>query len=291
MLNIYLKNDYLQIIISSLGAEMQSIRTRAEQIEYLWQGDPDVLDMRSPVLFPLIGRPRNGRYKLGGKYYNMELHGFAREMEFGLLSQADDSAVFRINETEETKKIYPFDFTLDIKYRLELNSISTCYRVMNTGSTTMWFSLGTHSGFRCPMEEGEAYTDYFIEFEVEEKVERRFIENFMLNGKRQLLLDNSRILPVNSALFKDKGLITDSLKSDRVSLKNKNNSRAVSVEFKGFPYFTIWSNREEGRVVCLEPWYGLPPAMDEELDLSRYEGILKLEPGKEFSCEYKIVIE
>ena len=86
-MNIRLENEFLQVTISSLGAEMQSIMTQTDPMEYLWQGDPEVLDMRSPVLFPIIGRPQNGKYKLGGKYYNMELHGFAKEMEFKLLSQ------------------------------------------------------------------------------------------------------------------------------------------------------------------------------------------------------------
>ena len=49
-----IKNDQLTVEISSLGAELQSIKD-ANGNEYLWDGDPKYWARRSPLLFPIVG--------------------------------------------------------------------------------------------------------------------------------------------------------------------------------------------------------------------------------------------
>lgn len=43
-----IKNGYLDVCVSSLGAEIQSIKKQG--VEYLWQGNPDIWERRAPVL-------------------------------------------------------------------------------------------------------------------------------------------------------------------------------------------------------------------------------------------------
>ena len=45
------------------------------------------------------------------------------------------------------------------------------YEVTNEGTEDMPFFIGGHPGFRCPLDEGEAYTDYELRFEKEEAAE------------------------------------------------------------------------------------------------------------------------
>lgn len=45
------------------------------------------------------------------------------------------------------------------------------YEVTNEGTEDMPFFIGGHPGFRCPLDEGEAYTDYELRFEKDEAAE------------------------------------------------------------------------------------------------------------------------
>jgi galactose mutarotase-like enzyme len=48
-----IKNDQLTLEISSLGAELQSIKD-ANGNEYLWDGDEKYWNRHSPILFPIV---------------------------------------------------------------------------------------------------------------------------------------------------------------------------------------------------------------------------------------------
>ena len=87
---IALKNDTLSVLASSKGAELQSVvRNGAER---LWSGDPAVWGRRAPLLFPLIGRLRNGWYANDGKRVGAPMHGFCRDRAFAV-EQVSDSHV------------------------------------------------------------------------------------------------------------------------------------------------------------------------------------------------------
>ena len=55
----------------------------------------------------------------------MSQHGFARDMEFELREQTADSLKFALRATEETKVKYPFDFELELGYRLSETILSS----------------------------------------------------------------------------------------------------------------------------------------------------------------------
>ncbi|MDY3816081.1 MAG: aldose 1-epimerase family protein, partial [Candidatus Limiplasma sp.] len=76
---ITLRNEALTVTISSLGAEMQSIRD-ARGRERLWQGDPAVWKGRAPILFPIAGGLKDDGYFLNGKRYDMPKHGYVRQL-------------------------------------------------------------------------------------------------------------------------------------------------------------------------------------------------------------------
>mgnify|MGYP000429444181 FL=1 len=59
----------------------------------------------------------------------MNQHGFARDMEFSLVSQSADEVWFELEDTEETYKVYPFHFHLEIGYRLEDASVSVMWKL------------------------------------------------------------------------------------------------------------------------------------------------------------------
>ena len=58
-----LENGALSVIISPVGAELQSVV--CDGVERMWSGDPAVWGRRVSLLFPLIGRLRDGWYANG----------------------------------------------------------------------------------------------------------------------------------------------------------------------------------------------------------------------------------
>ena len=79
-MNYQIKNDKITMVISSLGAEPQSLVF--ENREYLWQGDKTYWFRRAPLLFPMIGPTRDNKISVNGVLYDMPNNGFARDTEF-----------------------------------------------------------------------------------------------------------------------------------------------------------------------------------------------------------------
>ena len=52
-----LENDTLRVEIESFGAEIKSVKRKADGREYMWCGDPKYWGRTSPVLFPFVGAP------------------------------------------------------------------------------------------------------------------------------------------------------------------------------------------------------------------------------------------
>lgn len=74
------------IVVSSLGAELQSFQKW--WVEYLYQKKEGFWRRQSPVLFPIVGGLRDGKYVHDGKEYFLSQHGFARDREFTLIQDA-----------------------------------------------------------------------------------------------------------------------------------------------------------------------------------------------------------
>ena len=143
-----LSNSELTIQVSPHGAELCSIVRNGH--EYLWQADPAYWKRYSPVLFPIVGSVWEGRYRVGGQTYEMSQHGFARDMDFELLSQSATELRYRLADTEETRRKYPYPFVLEIGYRLHGACVDVLWQVANPASAEMYFQIGAHPAFNVP---------------------------------------------------------------------------------------------------------------------------------------------
>ena len=102
-----IKNDRITATIDAKGAEFTSILLDGK--EQLWERDVQIWDGQAPILFPICGGLRDGKFIYEGKEYFLEKHGFVREAEFELESADQTKAVFLYKANEETLKKYPFD--------------------------------------------------------------------------------------------------------------------------------------------------------------------------------------
>lgn len=144
-----LKNTALTLDISLHGAELTSIRDSFGR-EFLWQADPAFWKRHSPVLFPIVGSLWDKHFRVNGREYEMGQHGFARDMDFRLVSEREDEMWFELNSSPETLAKYPYKFTLRIGYRLEANKIHVMWEVSGDDSQIMWFQIGAHPAFYLP---------------------------------------------------------------------------------------------------------------------------------------------
>ena len=102
-----LRNSTISVKIDSHGAELKSLQRLDTGTEYMWCGDAKYWGRTSPVLFPFVGGVKNREYRVKGKTYSMGQHGFARDMDFTLLSQSDSEIWFELRSDEETLEKYP----------------------------------------------------------------------------------------------------------------------------------------------------------------------------------------
>ena len=81
-----LENEKLLIEMEPFGAELVRVFDKKNGQDMLWEGDPAVWGRHSPILFPFVGKSFENQYRLDGKVYPIGQHGFARDMEFDLIS-------------------------------------------------------------------------------------------------------------------------------------------------------------------------------------------------------------
>lgn len=270
----FIENDYLKIGVKETGAELTSVYSKEKDFEYLWQGNPDIWIGQSPVLFPIIGRLIDDKYILDGKEYDMPKHGFARRKEWEFVGSDKKSITFRLSDDESTREIYPFGFEFLITFSVENSVLSVKHVIKNTGSGTMYFSLGAHPAFNCSIGDKLVFS------------EKETLEAFKIDLQKSLVLpetapvmNNETDLVITKDVFNEDALIFKDVKSDFVTLQSENHS--VKFTLNNAPYLGIWA-KPGAPYVCIEPWWGLNDIKDKKVDFSEKVGINKLTSGESF---------
>lgn len=285
-----IENEFLKIRAREYGAELTSVFDKKNNIEHLWQADEAFWGWHAPVLFPVVGRSLNDEILIDGVKYAIEKHGFARKSNFKLLELSQEKMIFSLTNTDETFKIYPYQFELLIGYRLKGNELHVSYEVRNKDDKQMYFQLGGHPAFAVPFNANEKYEDYFLEFEQTENSARHYIDaGGFFDGRTETVLDNGNTINLRNNLFKDDALIFKDLKSRKVSIKSKNHAHTLTVDFTGFNYLGFWA-KENAPYVCIEPWLGCADTANQPKEFKAKEGVLMLEPGEEFNPSFTVTV-
>jgi len=285
-----IENEKLRVEIDSFGAEVKSVFNKAESLEYMWQGDKKYWGRTSPVLFPFVGSLKNKEYHYEGKTYPMGQHGFARDMEHEPVLLSEDEVWFRLMSDDDTLSKYPFEFVLNIGYKLSGNRLNVMWKVDNPSDKTMYFSIGAHPAFNCPIGGDEDKNGYKIMFGGTDEI--HYHGNDVPTG---LAIREDIILPlkdncaeITPGFFDRCTYMIEGGQTGEVGLVNKNGDRYVTVYFDT-PLFAIWS--PEGKnapFVCIEPWYGRCDAQDFDGSLEDREFTNALGGGESFERSYSI---
>jgi len=288
-MTFHLENNFLKASFKSLGAELCSLVNIKNNTEHIWQANPKVWARHAPILFPIVGQVEKNTYRIDEREFTLSQHGFARDRQFDVENQTNDSITFLLKSDLESLKVYPFQFELRIVYTLEKKKLNIKYEVLNTDQQTIWFSIGAHPGFICPFSDGEAFSDYELVFEKAETAEKMLFSEGLLNGLTTPFLQNDKIISLNYKLFEDDAIILEKLKSAYVDLMHRSNGNTLRFHFKGFPLLAFWTKPgANADFLCIEPWFGLADVKGANKDFRERPFMEKLEMGKKFECEYGI---
>lgn len=290
-MNYRLDNGVLEINVASKGAELISLKDETGK-EYLWQGDEKYWGRQSPILFPFVGRLKNQEYTYEGKKYPMMQHGFARDMEFSVIEEKADEIWFEIKDDGETYKLYPFHFSLKIGYRLVENRIEVLWKVENIDTKTMYFNIGAHPGFFCPIDGEKDKVGYALEFNSKGNPKyygADYDTGLRFSKLHELKLENGRSI-ITKEYFDETTYIFEDNQISEVSLVKPSGEKYVTVRFD-MPILAVWSKeRADAPFVCLEPWCGRCDRMDFNGNLADREYNTVLEAGEVFNNVYSIGI-
>lgn len=278
-----ISNSNLTAQINHFGAELFSLKNQ-ENKEYIWEGNPAFWGKHSPVLFPIVGTLKNNSFHYKESEYHMSRHGFARDMEFELIEKSEISATFSLTSSDESRKVYPFDFELQISYSLDENKLNIDYKIINKNDSIMPFSIGAHPAFALP----KPFEDYTLAFENAEILTSYTLENDLLSDNFSTIEMVDNQVALHYSLFEKDALIFKKLQSKSISIL-QNQNPLLRVRFDNFPNLGIWT-KSNAPFLCIEPWLGYSDTVHSTGNILEKEGIQLLEAKKSLECNFSIEI-
>ena len=264
-----LENEYLRVEASAFGAELQSIKDKTTDFEYLWHGDKAYWARRSPILFPIVGKVWNGRMLYQSEEYPLSQHGFARDCEFEAINVLDlnrkfnyrfssfSAMAFLLSSNADTRKIYPFDFDLYVVYLLEGRSVKVHWVVDNKTDGDIYFQIGAHPAFNYRDFDTEAAIQGYMKFNRSGYLSLTRLEcgGYAAKERGDFFVQESGI-PITKDTFAGDALVFEN-QLNSVSLCDKQGEAYIELSFDA-PVVGLWSPAKVGYApfMCIEPWYG-----------------------------------
>ena len=286
MSEIVISKGNKKAIVNYHGAELKSLKK--DDKEYMWQADPAYWNRTSPVLFPFVGQVAEGIFRYDGIEYKMGQHGFARDMDFELVSSSESECRFLLKSDDSTKEKYPFDFALEIGYVISDDGLKVLWHVENTGDKNLEFSIGAHPAFNCILK------DTSIRISKDGKpldgfTNSVFGKGLLTNEKVNVALDEG-VMKLNENSFDGDAFVIENSQADKVEILDNDGNSVLSVAFDS-PLVGIWSPpHKNAPFLCIEPWYGRADKEGFSGELAEREWNNTLGIGKSIDFSYMIEV-
>lgn len=288
MAEYILSNTVLSIKVNSLGAELCSVKSVTSNIEYIWQAEKAIWARHAPHLFPVVGKLKNGTYTWQDTSYELSQHGFARDSEFVCIDQTDQRISFELTATEQTLVNFPFHFSLQVTYTLQDDVLTVAYSVFNPDNRELYFSLGAHPAFNCPLEAHETFEDYELQFNGKNAITVNKLEDGLILDEHKVLHLSEHTLHLKPALFEKDALVLKNAQIHHIKLSSTKSGRGVEMACKDWSYFGIWTKPGTSAFLCLEPWHGVADTINANGKLQDKEGIIVLKPESYFKSAFTL---
>ena len=284
-----IKNDYLVFDSDSYNAAPIVLRFVDETINYFWR-PAGVEKPGTEVCFPLIGFLPDDTYWYGGKEYTMTMHGFAQDREFAVAGKGDSFITYELADDDFTYQRYPWHFCFQLTYALEKDSLCTVYRVENRDKKTLFFSVGGHPRYACPILEGSKFEDYCIKFVKPESTTNIVKSYGPIAEIDKHFGDDGKSIELDYSMFTEGCFCFHPCNSRIIYLSSDKDSRGLCVDLGGASHLQFWTCPTEP-FLAIEPFFGsvssLPPK-EIDKDWIHKPGILHIEPGEVYTCAYSV---
>lgn len=156
----------------------------------------------------------------------------------------------------------------------------------------MYYHIGAHPGFMCPVNNGENIENCILRFEKEENfISYEYdIKNLEFNFDHKVSQKTEgNTLPLTISMFDQDAVFFEHTNSHRVSFVNAVTGKGVSVYYPDFESLAIWTPAGgKAPFLCLEPWNGSGIFHQDDDIFAHKHGILTLESGKEKTYHLEI---
>lgn len=270
-----ISNSEVTLDVAALGAEMQTLTTRDGR-HWLWSGDANFWTGRSPILFPMVGRAPQDTISIDDKRYQMGQHGFARRSAFTLVDEWREHCTYRLEASEPTLAMYPFDFVLDIEHRLEGRAVVVTASVTNRDSRTMPYGVGFHPAFAWPLPGGEGQSHSVVLDNGASPEVHRLSGGLIDPAPRPSPFANGA-LTLRHEDFSGDAMIFPQGAGTGLRYGSANGP-AVHFTWENLPNLALWTKPGAG-FICLEPWHGMSAEVGGSDALDQRPYTVFLEPG------------
>lgn len=289
-MNYSIENQQIKITVSTFGAELKELINKKNNLNLLWNGDPKYWKRNAPVLFPNVGKYKDGKFKYNNHEYNQGAHGFARDNEFIFENKTNDEITFSLTYNENTLNNYPFKFKLFINYKLLDNQVIVKYKVLNLDNKTIYFGIGGHPAFVCPILADEKRSDYYLKFYNENVLFSTIVnEKGLKTNKTEEFRLNDGYLKITDEIFKKDTIVLEHQNIEKISICDSNKNPYITIESK-CPLYGIWGGAPSSPFISIEPWFGAFDNEDFEGTIEEKEYENQLKQNDIFENTFKIIL-
>ncbi|PPA69216.1 aldose epimerase [Jeotgalibacillus proteolyticus] len=255
-------------IITSFGVEDEEIFFLNKETFY----DSDV-NVRggNPILFPISGQLKNGKYEWDGIEYKMKNHGFARNLSWEVVetqtTETDGASItLKLTSSKETKQSYPFDFEVFFTYVLKNNTLNIHQEYVNKSDKEMPIYPGFHPYFKTADKNLNYKTDAQTYLDYNDGKIKKVSDGIDLSDKKESVV------------------LLDGIKKEIAFELPKLNKKIHMTYGEEFAYVYLWT--EEGQdFVCVEPWVAKTD------ELNRKEELIFVHPGESLKTVLTIAVK
>jgi galactose mutarotase-like enzyme len=283
-MNPTIANDTIQFVSDSYNVSPCFLRFNDENVNYFWKSN----EKGTEVCFPQCGIVPNNVFSYKGREYPLPMHGFAQNREFIVAEKSETHIIYQFFDDEETLKQFPWHFLFQIVYSLCGDSLKTTYRIENRDESEMFFSVGGHPRYSCPIGSDTIFEDYFIVFEKPESIKNVVKAYSPIEEIERRLSVDGKTLNLDYSMFSKGCFCFSPYNSSVITLKNNKNGRGIQFELGGSDHLQFWT-QPNSPFLAIEPLFGAissHPVKKEDSDWMNKPGILRLNPGKVHECSY-----
>ena len=225
-----------------------------------------------PFCFPICGRlERQGRlngYYYDGHVYELPIHGFAMHKSWMVGDAGKDHLLLVLRDDEQTRAVYPFHFTVELRYEIADRRLFCRQTYTNHGDRPMPYYAGFHPYFLTGQEKNHV----ILNFHPQRRL--RYNQNLTdIVGEQPLFP-----MPVSAGNPEIHEQLLQLGEDKEIHLRYPNKDMLLMTvegveDANLFPYVQIYTPSDQP-FICVEPWMAYPNA------LNSVAGVRWLAPGQ-----------